>query len=48
MALPSTKEMLARLGATPLNPSGAAFDERIKADRKAWDPILKSVDLSQK
>jgi hypothetical protein len=33
------------LGAAPLNPSPAAFDERIKADRLAWDPVLKAVDL---
>ncbi len=48
MALPSTKEKFARLGATPLNPSAAAFDERIKADRKAWDPVLKSTDFTAK
>lgn len=48
MALPSTKEQFAKLGATPLNPSPAAFEERIKADRKSWDAVLKSVDLSAK
>jgi tripartite-type tricarboxylate transporter receptor subunit TctC len=48
MALPSTKEKFAKLGATPLNPAPAAFEERIKADRKAWDPVLKSVDLNAK
>jgi tripartite-type tricarboxylate transporter receptor subunit TctC len=48
MALPSTKEQFAKLGATPLSPTPAAFEERIKADRKAWDAVLKSVDLSAK
>lgn len=42
---PSTREKLAKLGAAPLNPTPAAFDERIKADRRAWDPVLKAVDL---
>jgi tripartite-type tricarboxylate transporter receptor subunit TctC len=41
----ATKEKLAKLGAAALNPSPAAFDERIKADRKAWDPVLRAVDL---
>jgi tripartite-type tricarboxylate transporter receptor subunit TctC len=48
MALPSTKDKFARLGATPLDPGPVAFEERIKADRKAWDPVLKSVDLTAK
>lgn len=45
MNSPATKEKLAKLGATPLNPSAAAFDERIQADRRGWDPVLKAVDL---
>jgi len=45
MDMPATKEKLAKLGAAPLTPTPAAFDERIKADRRAWDPVLKSVDL---
>ena len=45
MASPSIKEKLAKLGASPLNPSQAAFAERIQADRKAWDPVLKTLDL---
>jgi tripartite-type tricarboxylate transporter receptor subunit TctC len=45
MNSPGTKEKLAKLGAAPLNPSPAAFDERIKNDRRAWDPVLKAVDL---
>lgn len=45
LATPSMKEKLAKLGATPLNPSASAFDERVKADRRAWDPVLKTLDL---
>lgn len=45
LASPALKEKLAKLGATPLNPSAAALDERIKADRRAWDPVLKTLDL---
>jgi tripartite-type tricarboxylate transporter receptor subunit TctC len=45
MASPAVKDRLAKLGATPLDPSLAAFDKRITADRKAWDPVLKRVDL---
>ncbi len=40
-----TREKLSKLGATPLNPSPAAFDERIKTDRRGWEPVLKAVDL---
>jgi tripartite-type tricarboxylate transporter receptor subunit TctC len=42
---PATKEKLAKLGAAALNPSPAAFEERIQADRRGWDPVLKAVDL---
>ncbi len=45
MASPALREKLAKLGATPLNPGAVAFDERIKADRRAWDPVLKTLDL---
>jgi tripartite-type tricarboxylate transporter receptor subunit TctC len=45
MASPSIKEKFAKLGATPLNPAPAAMAERIAADRKAWDPVLKTLDL---
>jgi tripartite-type tricarboxylate transporter receptor subunit TctC len=48
LAAPALKERLAKLGATVLDPSPAAFAERIKADRRAWDPVLKSVDLTSK
>jgi len=45
MALPSLRDKLAKLGAAPLDPSVAAYDRRIAADRKAWDPVLGRVDL---
>jgi len=45
MASPTVKDKLGKLGATPLDPSLAAFDKRITTDRKAWDPVLKRVDL---
>jgi tripartite-type tricarboxylate transporter receptor subunit TctC len=47
LASPALKEKLAKLGAAVLNPSPAAFDERVKADRRAWDPVLKTLDLKQ-
>ena len=45
MASPAVKDKLGKLGATPLDPSLAAFEKRITTDRKAWDPVLKRVDL---
>ena len=45
LATPAMKEKMGKLGAATLNPSPAAFDERIKADRRAWDPVLKALDL---
>jgi len=45
MAMPTVREKLSKLGATPLNPSPTAFVERVQADRKAWDPVLKTLDL---
>jgi tripartite-type tricarboxylate transporter receptor subunit TctC len=45
LATPAMKEKLAKLGATTLNPSLPAFEERIRADRRAWDPVLKTLDL---
>jgi tripartite-type tricarboxylate transporter receptor subunit TctC len=48
MATDSLKEKLAKLGATPLNPSLNAFDDRIRQDRKAWDPMLGSLNLQSK
>jgi tripartite-type tricarboxylate transporter receptor subunit TctC len=45
LASPALKEKLARLGATPLNPSPAAYEERVRADKRAWDPVLTTLDL---
>ncbi|MBB3178615.1 tripartite-type tricarboxylate transporter receptor subunit TctC [Variovorax sp. Sphag1AA] len=45
MASPALKDKLGKLGATPLDPSLAAFDKRVATDRKAWDPVLRRVDL---
>lgn len=45
LALPALKEKLAKLGAAPLNPAPAAFNERVLSDKKAWDPVLKTLDL---
>jgi tripartite-type tricarboxylate transporter receptor subunit TctC len=45
LALPALKEKLAKLGATPLNPSAAAFEERVRTDKRAWDPVLKTLEL---
>lgn len=45
LALPALKEKLAKLGATPLSAAPAAFDERVRVDKKAWDPVLKTLDL---
>jgi tripartite-type tricarboxylate transporter receptor subunit TctC len=45
MATAAMKERLAKLGATPLDPSRAAIEERVRTDRRAWDPVLKTLDL---
>lgn len=45
LAAPAMKEKLAKLGATTLNPSSAAYEERLRADRRAWDPVLTTLDL---
>ncbi|MNU50794.1 Tripartite tricarboxylate transporter family receptor [compost metagenome] len=44
-ALPAVKDKLAKLGAAALDPSLPAYGQRIAADRKLWDPVLKRVDL---
>jgi tripartite-type tricarboxylate transporter receptor subunit TctC len=46
LATPAMKEKLAKLGATTLDPSLGAWNERLKTDRRTWDPVLKAVDLS--
>ena len=45
LASPALKEKLARLGATTLNPSPGAYEERVRADKRAWDPVLTTLDL---
>jgi tripartite-type tricarboxylate transporter receptor subunit TctC len=45
LASPSLKDRLAKLGAATLNPSPAAYEERVRADKKAWDPVLTKLDL---
>lgn len=45
MALPKTRDKLARLGATPLPTQAADFHQRVAEDRRAWEPVLKNVDL---
>lgn len=45
MALPETRDKLARLGATPLPTQTADFHKRVSEDRRAWEPVLKNVDL---
>lgn len=45
LATPGMKEKFAKLGATPLDPGPGAWTERIKAERRGWDPVLKAVDL---
>jgi tripartite-type tricarboxylate transporter receptor subunit TctC len=45
LANPAVQDKLNKLGATPLDPSAAAYEERVTADRRAWDPVLKNLDL---
>lgn len=45
MAQPALREKLAKLGATPLDPGLAAWRDRIRLDRAAWDPVLKTLEL---
>lgn len=45
LAMPALKEKLATLGATTLNPSPAAYQERVRADKRAWDPVLNTLEL---
>lgn len=46
MASPALKEKMQQLGATPLPTAVGAFDERVRQDRKAWDPMLGKLNLS--
>lgn len=46
MASPALKDKMQQLGATPLPTALGAFDERVRQDRKAWDPMLGKLNLS--
>lgn len=46
MASPALKGKLQQLGATPLPTAVSAFDDRVRQDRKAWDPMLGKLNLS--
>lgn len=46
MASPALKDKLQQLGATPLPTAVSAFDDRVRQDRKAWDPMLGKLNLS--
>lgn len=45
MVTPAIKEKMSKLGANILTPTPAALEERVQADRRAWDPVLKVLDL---
>jgi tripartite-type tricarboxylate transporter receptor subunit TctC len=45
MVTPAIKEKMSKLGANVLTPTPAALEERVLADRRAWDPVLKVLDL---
>jgi tripartite-type tricarboxylate transporter receptor subunit TctC len=46
MTSPALKDKLQQLGATPLPSTVSAFDDRVRQDRKAWDPMLGKLNLS--
>jgi tripartite-type tricarboxylate transporter receptor subunit TctC len=46
MGSAALRDKLQQLGATPLPTAFAAFDERVRQDRKAWDPMLGKLNLS--
>lgn len=46
MGSSALKDKLQQLGATPLPTGITAFDDRVRQDRKAWDPILGKLNLS--
>ncbi len=45
MATSALKERLTKLGVSMLTPTPAALEERVQADRKSWDPVLRVLDL---
>jgi tripartite-type tricarboxylate transporter receptor subunit TctC len=46
MTSAALKDKLQQLGATPLPTAVSAFDERVRQDRKGWDPMLGKLNLS--
>jgi tripartite-type tricarboxylate transporter receptor subunit TctC len=46
MASPALKDKLQQLGATPLPNAISAFEDRVRQDRRAWDPMLGKLNLS--
>ncbi|TDM06612.1 MAG: tripartite tricarboxylate transporter substrate binding protein [Ideonella sp. MAG2] len=47
MNSPQLKEQLAKLGATPLSPTPAAYTARVHLDSKTWAPVLKAINFKQ-
>lgn len=45
LASATLKDKLGKLGATLLPSSISAFEDRIRQDQKAWDPVLSTLDL---
>ena len=45
LASATLKDKLGKLGATILPSSITAFEDRIRQDQKAWDPVLSTLDL---
>lgn len=41
----NVKDKLATMGATTLDPSLEAYQLRVEYDRKAWEPVLRTLDL---
>lgn len=46
MSSPALKDKLSQLGATALPSSVSAFDERVRQDRKSWEPMLGKLNLT--
>jgi len=46
MASPGLKDKLQQLGASQLPTAISAFDDRVRQDRKAWDPMLGKLNLT--
>ena len=46
MTSPALKDKLQQLGAAPLPTAVSAFEDRVRQDRRAWDPMLGKLNLS--